>query len=146
MLELPEGVESTFRFILIAARRAEQLVGGARPRIVSRHVKPTTIALAELRGDLVPWRPVTPEEYEVLRLEELAAKEKEEHTLAVLATPRPVPVVVVEEPEVEEEELDEFEDELEGPDLDGGELGEADGVEVAEVAEADELLVVPPEE
>jgi len=144
MLELPEGVESTFRFILIAARRAEQLVGGARPRLTSHHVKPTTIALAELRGNLVPWRAVTPEEYEVLRLEELAAKEKEEHTLSVLATPRPVPVVV-EEPEVEEEEeVDEFEAELEGPDLDGGELGEVDGVEVTEPGEL--LVVVPPEE
>ncbi|MGE5236300.1 MAG: DNA-directed RNA polymerase subunit omega [Acidobacteriota bacterium] len=129
-------VDSTFRHILIAAKRAEQLIGGARVRSTSRHVKPTTIALEELRCGLVPWRPVTPEEYELLRQEEMAAREKEDHAPAILAAPRP-PVVAVEEPELEEdEELEELEDELEGPDFESGELGEVD----VEEAVAEDLL------
>ena len=115
-----EGFDSTFRYILIAARRAGQLIDGARPRVETRNVKPTTIALAELEAGRVPWRIVTPEEYEALRQAELQAREKEEQPPAFLQTPRPI-VPLLEEAEGEDEELD---DELEGPDLDSAELGE----------------------
>ncbi len=144
MFKLPEGIENTFRYILIAAKRAEQLVEGARPRVTTRHVKPTTVSLAELAEGKVPWRAVTPEEYETLRQEEIAAREKEEHSAALITTPRPV-VPVAEEPEVDEEEdLEEFEDELQGPDLEAGELGEADA-EPAAVPEVTEDLLEPEE-
>ena len=115
-----EGFDRTFRYILIAARRAGQLIDGARPRVETRNVKPTTIALAELEAGRVPWRIVTPEEYEALRQAELQAREKEEQPPAFLQTPRPI-VPLLEEAEGEDEELD---DELEGPDLDSAELGE----------------------
>ena len=115
-----ERFDSTFRYILIAAKRAGQLIDGARPRVETRHAKPTTIALAELEAGKVPWRIVTPEEFEALRQAELQAREKEEQPPAFLQTPRPI-VPLLEEVEAEEEELDE---ELEGPDLDSGELGE----------------------
>lgn len=55
MHENPE-IESKFRLVHIAARRAEQLMQGARPRIESRHVKPTRVALDEVRGNLVRWQ------------------------------------------------------------------------------------------
>lgn len=132
-----QQTENAFRHILVAAKRAEQLIAGARPRVDPKHlklVKPTTIALAELQADLVPWRIVSAEEYEILLQEEIAAREREEHAPAILTAPRP-PVPVVEEPELEEEEeLDEFEDELEGPDFEE---------ELEEVTDAvpDELIV-----
>lgn len=61
---LPPNVESKFRLVHIAARRAEQLVQGARPKMESRHVKPTRIALDEVHADLVRW--ALPEQLEEL--------------------------------------------------------------------------------
>ncbi len=118
-----EGFDSTFRFILIAAKRASQLIDGARPRLETRHAKPTTIALDELEAGLVPWRVVTPEEFEQLRLAEMQAREKEEQPPAFLQAPRPV-VPLLEEADVEEEE--ELEEELQGPDFEAEELGEVE--------------------
>ncbi|MFH1177277.1 MAG: DNA-directed RNA polymerase subunit omega [Acidobacteriota bacterium] len=121
-----EGVDSAFRYILIAARRAGQLINGARPRLSSRHSKPTTIALAEMDAGCIPWRMVSPDELEALRLEELAAREKEEQPPTLLPLPRPiVPLIIIEEPETEDEEED-LEEELEGPDFESEELGEVD--------------------
>ena len=124
MLKLMEGFDSTFRYILIAAKRASQLIDGARPRIESRNAKPTTIALAELDAGVVPWRVVSPEEFEQLRLAEMQAREREEQPPAFLQTPRPV-VPIIEEADVEEEE-EELEEELQGPDFEAEELGEVE--------------------
>ena len=118
-----EGFDSTFRYILIAAKRASQLIDGARPRIETRHAKPTTIALDELAAKVVPWRVVTPEEFEALRLAEVQAREKEEQPPAFLQTPRPA-VPLIEEADIDEEE--ELEDELEDPDFEAEELGEVE--------------------
>jgi DNA-directed RNA polymerase subunit K/omega len=139
MLKLPEGIESTFRYILIAGRRAEQLINGARPRVPSRNAKPTTLALEELGLGLVPWQSVTPEEYELLKQQETMAREKEEQ-VPIFATPIPAVVAVV-EPEVEAEGEDEFEEELEGEALDFG-----DDLESVEAPGAEELLAEPVEE
>ena len=121
MSHLLERFDSTFRYILIAAKRAGQLIDGARPRVETRFAKPTTIALAELDAGKVPWRIVTPEEFETLRQAELQAREKEEQPPTFLQAPRPI-VPLLEEVDAEEEE--ELDEELEGPDLDSGELGE----------------------
>ncbi|MGZ5382124.1 MAG: DNA-directed RNA polymerase subunit omega, partial [Thermoanaerobaculia bacterium] len=56
MSQLPPNVESKFRLVHIAARRAEQLVQGARPKIESKHAKVTRIALQEVNADLVRWQ------------------------------------------------------------------------------------------
>lgn len=56
MQELPPNVESKFRLVHIAARRAEQLIQGARPKLESRHAKPTRVALDEVYADLVRWQ------------------------------------------------------------------------------------------
>jgi len=119
----PVGFDSTFRYILIAAKRAGQLIEGARARVESRHAKPTTIALAELKAGVVPWRVVTPEEFESLRQAELQAREREEQPAAFLPPPRPV-VPLLEEAGAEDE--DELDEELEGPDFESDELGEID--------------------
>ncbi|HUK12155.1 MAG TPA: DNA-directed RNA polymerase subunit omega [Thermoanaerobaculaceae bacterium] len=144
MPDMPAGVESTFRYILIAARRAEQLIAGARPRVPTRHVKPTTVALDELSVGKVPWHPVTAEEYEALLHQEAALKEKEDLMPTLFPTVPPViPVVVEAETEADEEEEEEaLEDELEGPEFD-------ENLEVVNEAGADELLteeVPAPEE
>lgn len=137
MQKLPDGVESTFRYILIASKRAEQLISGARPRLSSRHVKPTTIALAELNNGYVPWEPLTAEEYEQRREQELVAAEAEEQAEVVLPTlpPElpPAEVPVVEEPEAEaEEETDEFGDDIDDADF------EEDLEDVEEDSEGDD--------
>ncbi len=80
MVELPEGIDSVFRYIVICAQRAEQLIRGARPRIESRHVKPTLVAKDEVDAGLVPWRIVSQAELEAERralLEELRAEMEE---------------------------------------------------------------------
>ncbi len=141
--ETPE-VESTFRYILIAARRAEQLIAGARPRVATRHVKPTTVALDELAAAKIPWRPVSAEDYEALLQQEAASREKEELAPALLPTPIPVlPVAaVVESAADEDEEEESFEEDLEGPEFD-------ESLEPVDEAVADELLtedVPAPEE
>lgn len=56
MNDLPPNVESKFRLVHIAARRAEQLIQGARPKLESRHSKLTRVALEEVGMDLVKWQ------------------------------------------------------------------------------------------
>jgi DNA-directed RNA polymerase omega subunit len=135
-------VESTFRYILIAARRAEQLIAGARPRVVTRHVKPTTVSLDELAAGKIPWRPVTAEEYEALLQQEAVSREKEELAPALFPTPIPALPVVVVEADADEEEEEALEEELDGPEFD-------ENLETVDEAVAEELLtedVPAPEE
>jgi DNA-directed RNA polymerase omega subunit len=61
MTQLPPNVESKFRLVHIASRRAEQLVQGARPKIESKHAKVTRIALEEVNSDLVRWQLTSPD-------------------------------------------------------------------------------------
>lgn len=49
-------IESKFRLVHIAARRAEQLTMGARPKMETKHAKLTRIALAEVKQNLVRWQ------------------------------------------------------------------------------------------
>jgi len=72
--KLPPNVESKFRLVHIAARRAEQLVIGARPKMESKHTKFTRIALDEVQNDLVKWQlaslePIVPVEGDLLPTE-----------------------------------------------------------------------------
>jgi len=120
MQQLPENVDSTFRFILIAARRAEQLIEGARPRIAAgRHSKPATIALAELNEHAVPWRRLTAAEFEALREQALREQEGTEDVLMGVQLPTP-PAPAVEEPDAEiDEDGEEFaDDDLDDADFD----------------------------
>jgi len=66
MENIPDRIDSTFRFVLLAARRAEQLMRGARPKVEAGSPKPTRIALREVSDNLVDWDygppPAPPEE------------------------------------------------------------------------------------
>jgi len=55
--------QSTYRFIIVAAKRARQLQGGARPFLPTTSKKPTVTAIEEVRRGLVKYEdlgPVTP--------------------------------------------------------------------------------------
>jgi len=53
---MPEGVDSKFRLVLLIARRAEQLMRGARPKLeTDRPLKPTRLAAAEFEENQVRW-------------------------------------------------------------------------------------------
>ena len=53
MPDQTENIDSKFRFILIAAKRARQLQAGAKPLIHTTSHKPTRIAQEEVRGGVV---------------------------------------------------------------------------------------------
>ncbi len=55
MTDVPP-IESKFRLVHIAARRAEQLTMGARPKAESKHAKLTRIALDEVDQNLIRWQ------------------------------------------------------------------------------------------
>ena len=62
MTESPETtpaapqIESKFRLVHIASRRAEQLMMGARPKLETKHTKYSRIALDEVAGGHVKWQ------------------------------------------------------------------------------------------
>ena len=59
-MNLSQGMDSKFRMILVAAKRARQLQAGAKPLLQSNSKKPTRIAQQEVSAGLIP--------YEVLKL------------------------------------------------------------------------------
>lgn len=61
MRELPESIDSRFRYVLIASKRAEQLIQGSLSRTRSRHAKPTRIAMDEVDAGLINWSETAPE-------------------------------------------------------------------------------------
>jgi DNA-directed RNA polymerase omega subunit len=53
---IPEGVDSKFRLVLLIARRAEQLIRGARPKVsTDRPLKPTRLAAEEFEDNQIRW-------------------------------------------------------------------------------------------
>lgn len=53
---MPDNVDSKFRLVLLIARRAEQLIRGARPKIeADRPMKPTRLAAVEFEEDRIRW-------------------------------------------------------------------------------------------
>jgi DNA-directed RNA polymerase omega subunit len=48
-------VDSKFRFVLVAAQRAEQLMRGARPKVEAGKRKPTRVAMQEVDANLIDW-------------------------------------------------------------------------------------------
>lgn len=67
MIQLPEGFDSIFRYIVVVSQRAEQIVNGAKPRSESRHDKATLVALDDVDQDKVEWRILSQEELDAQR-------------------------------------------------------------------------------
>ena len=55
MIEIPETIDSKYRFVIIAALRARQLQSGSRPLIDDMGRKATRVAQQEVLEDLVPF-------------------------------------------------------------------------------------------
>jgi DNA-directed RNA polymerase subunit omega len=53
-MEIPQSLDSKFRFILVAAKRARQLQGGAKALIQTPTKKSTRVAQLEVAAGLVP--------------------------------------------------------------------------------------------
>jgi len=82
--KVPEGVDSKFRLVLLIARRAEQLMRGARPKMeTERPSKPVRLAADEFEQSRIRWdygpeggglEDVTAEETEEVLAEEETAR------------------------------------------------------------------------
>lgn len=58
MYKLPEEIENKYRFVTLAAKRAEQLQAGALPRVETPGRKVTVVAQAEVaEGHVDEWQP-----------------------------------------------------------------------------------------
>jgi DNA-directed RNA polymerase subunit omega len=67
MYAIPDDCEqSTYRFIIVAAKRARQLQNGARPALPTSSKKPTVIAMEEVRRGLVKYELLTKEQMDAL--------------------------------------------------------------------------------
>lgn len=53
-MNVPQGFDSKFRFILVAAKRARQLQAGARPLVQTQTKKLTKVAQMEVEAGLIP--------------------------------------------------------------------------------------------
>jgi DNA-directed RNA polymerase subunit omega len=54
-MDFPQNMDSKFRFILVAARRARQLQAGAKALIQTQSKKVTRVAQQEVAAGLVPF-------------------------------------------------------------------------------------------
>jgi len=71
-MKLIEGFDSNYRYILVAARRARQLQGGAPPVIETPSRKPCRIAQDEIKAGKVKWLiPELPKLPEIIAAEAL---------------------------------------------------------------------------
>jgi DNA-directed RNA polymerase subunit omega len=65
MYSIPDDATgSTYRFIIVAAKRARQLQGGQRSVLPATNKKPTTLAMEEARRGLVPYTDLNQPEVE----------------------------------------------------------------------------------
>ncbi len=55
MRQIPEKIDSKFRFVLLAATRAEQIMRGAQPKLQKPGSKHTRIAMEEVFEEAVGW-------------------------------------------------------------------------------------------
>lgn len=53
--QLADRIDSKFRYVLLTAARAEQLMRGARAKLEAVPPKPTTIAMTEVDRDVIEW-------------------------------------------------------------------------------------------
>jgi DNA-directed RNA polymerase omega subunit len=74
MYKLPEDLESKYKFVTLASKRAEQLQMGALPRVEEPNRKSTVLAQQEVASGLIEtWNP----EEEELVLEDVIEEEEE---------------------------------------------------------------------
>jgi len=64
-----DQASSTYRFIIVAAKRARQLQNGQRSVLPAANKKPTVLAMEEVRRGLVPYTDLNQPEEEALPTE-----------------------------------------------------------------------------
>lgn len=62
MQNIPDKIDSKFRFVLLASERAEQLMRGAQPKTEPPSGKITRVAMEEILHDRLAWEYGPPEE------------------------------------------------------------------------------------
>lgn len=55
MDRMPEKIDSKFRYVLLAASRAEQMMKGGKPKLDMGDLKASRVAMEEISNDLVDW-------------------------------------------------------------------------------------------
>lgn len=55
MTEVPKEINSRFKFVVVAAKRAVQLQRGARPKIATDSTKWTRVAIREVQAGLIKY-------------------------------------------------------------------------------------------
>ncbi|MFQ6070874.1 MAG: DNA-directed RNA polymerase subunit omega [Candidatus Aminicenantales bacterium] len=71
-------IDSKFRFVILASKRAKELLRGAKPKIETNSKNPIRIAQLEVAKNLVDYEIIQPEEEEApeVKKEELSEKER----------------------------------------------------------------------
>lgn len=73
---IPDDPEaSAYRFIIVAAKRARQLQGGARSYLPTTSKKPTVVAMEEVRRGLVQYEDLTLQAAQAAAAEQAAQQE-----------------------------------------------------------------------
>lgn len=62
MIQIPDNIDSKYRFVILSALRARQIQGGSRPRLKEPRNKATQIAQREILEGLVEFRIPTRDE------------------------------------------------------------------------------------
>ena len=116
-------IDSKFRFVILAAKRAKQLLHGAKPRVKSRSKNPIRVAQEEIRDGAI--------DFEIIEIKkEEIAEPAEEGFIGEEIGDMPE--------EIEEEDLVEEEEELSDEDEESSD--EEDEIEEEEAFEEDEEL------
>jgi DNA-directed RNA polymerase omega subunit len=55
LLNIPDNIDSKYRFVILSALRARQLQGGSMPQVEDGGRKATTIAREEISQGLIPF-------------------------------------------------------------------------------------------
>ena len=55
MEKIPEKIDSKFRFVLLAAERAEQMMLGAPPKVEMPGRKASRVGMEEIASDSIEW-------------------------------------------------------------------------------------------
>ena len=79
MRDLPEKIDSKFRYVLLAAHRAEQMMRGAQPRLDAEGRKTISVAMDEVMEDVVGWDygpEVAPDDGDMLETDALGQDEE----------------------------------------------------------------------
>ena len=61
MIEIPDSIDSKYRFVIVSALRARQIQNGSPPLVEDTSRKPTQIAQEEVLRDLVQFTIPEPE-------------------------------------------------------------------------------------